>query len=134
LTDDDLLVRLAAVHREQSGFDERMALAADFPAREPQRTFLYEQIAALNPGITQTFLAALISLRYPADVERLRMPICFIAGGRDRLFPLDLIRSVRAKLPDAQLQIVPEAGHSAYFECPQEFNGLLMHFLQRYHL
>ena len=96
---------------------------------EPVRTFLYEQIAGLNPAPTPEFLMALIALRYTVELGQLRVPVCFIAGGRDRLFPLDVVRQAHAKLPGAEMVVVPDAGHSAYFECPQEFNRALATFL-----
>ena len=129
LTDDGVLAQLIARHDPSRPFDGRLALAADFPGREPVRTFLYEQIAALNLPLAPEFLRALITLRYAAPAVPLPMPVCFIAGGRDQLFPLDLVRQAHAKLLGAQLVVAPDAGHSVYFECPQEFNSALAAFL-----
>ena len=125
LTDDAILARLAELHGPGRPFDSRQALAPDFPVRDPVRTFLYEEIAALNPPLAPAFLGALIRLRYPAARDGLGMPVTFIAGGRDQLFPPDVIRMAHARLPGAALVVVPEAGHSAYFECPEEFNRAL---------
>jgi 3-oxoadipate enol-lactonase len=125
LTDAAILARLAAIHGRGRPFDGRRALAPDFPMRDPARTFLYEEIAASNPPLAPAFLGALIALRYPAARERLRMPTTFIAGGRDQLFPPDVVSMAHARLPGAALVVVPEAGHSAYFECPEEFNRAL---------
>jgi 3-oxoadipate enol-lactonase len=109
--------------------DGRAALAADFPDREPVRTFLFEQIAQMNPPLTPRFLRALVQLRYALPGGRLPMPVSFIAGAKDRLFPIDLIRLVHGRVADAELVVVPEAGHSVYFECPAEFNRALDAFL-----
>jgi pimeloyl-ACP methyl ester carboxylesterase len=57
------------------------------------------------------------------------MPVLFLAGGCDQLFPPDVIGLARARLPGAALVVVPGAGHSAYFECPDEFNRVLAAFL-----
>jgi 3-oxoadipate enol-lactonase len=130
LTDDDMIAQLISRHSGQQGFDPHRALAPDFPAREPVRTFLYDEIASLNPPVTQEFLAALISLRYSGDVARLSMPLCFIAGDCDQLFPLDLVRAAHAKVPHAELHVVTGAGHSIYFEAPDVFNRLLDAFLR----
>jgi 3-oxoadipate enol-lactonase len=119
-----MLVRQIELGASQP-IDGRAALAADFPARDPVRTFLFEQIAALNPPLTAEVLRALVALRYRVEPAALRVPVCFIAGERDRLFPLDLVRQAHAKLPGAELIVVPEAGHSVYFERPREFNRTL---------
>ena len=129
LTDDGMLAELLAMVQRPGPLDGRLALAADYPAREPVKAYLFEQIAALNPPLTPGVLGALLKLRYAADESRLRMPIAFIAGLADQLFPPDMIRRAHAKLPRAQLTMVPVAGHSVYFECPDAFNDALAAFL-----
>ncbi len=133
LTDDGMLAQLFARHDPSRPFDAHAALAADFPQREPLRTFLYEQIAGHNPPPSPEFLRALVTLRYEWTAERLRMPVCFIAGARDQLFPLDLVRQAHAKVAGAQLAVVADAGHSVYFECPDEFNRAVAAFLGEQH-
>jgi len=128
LTDDAILARLIALHDPRQPFDGRRALAADYPQREPLRTFLYESIAGLNPPLAPEFLGALIALRY-APPPSLRAPVCFIAGGRDQLFPPELVRMAHAKIAGAALTMVPDAGHSVYFETPDAFNHTLAKFL-----
>ncbi|MGH7893425.1 MAG: alpha/beta fold hydrolase [Candidatus Binatia bacterium] len=127
LTDAAITTRLLAVIDQGATqpIDGRAALAADFPEREPVRTFLFEQIAALNPPLTPAFLRALVTLRYTPPPSGPAFPVCFIAGERDRLFPLDLIRHAHAQVSGAALVVVPEAGHSVYFERPREFNHAL---------
>jgi 3-oxoadipate enol-lactonase len=110
--------------------DGSLALAADFPAREPARTFLFEHIAGMNPPLGAPFLRALIELRF-TPTATLPFPVAFVAGDRDRLFPLPLIRLAHARMPAAQLTIVPGAGHSVYFEEPTAFNAALDTLLAR---
>jgi len=129
LVDDTMLAELVASHDPSRPFDERLALAPDFPARDPARTFLYQQIAALNPTPTPAFIQSLVALRYESGLERLRMPIRFIAGERDRLFPARLIGQAQRKLPGSDLVTVEGCGHSVYFECPEEFNRAVLDFL-----
>jgi pimeloyl-ACP methyl ester carboxylesterase len=105
--------------------DGRAALAADYPAREPVRTFLFEEIAGLNPPLEGAFLRMLIALRLTVPPEPLPFPLTFVAGDLDRLFPLPLIRQAHACVPGAGLTIVSGAGHSVYFERPAEFNATL---------
>jgi len=131
LTDaDSTAMLLAAIERSADGpLDAHVALAADFPARDPIRTFLFEEIAALNPPLTAAFLRTLIELRYTEVAAMLRVPVCVIAGARDRLFPLELMRQAHARLPRAELVVVADAGHSVYFERPDAFNDALAAFL-----
>jgi 3-oxoadipate enol-lactonase len=105
--------------------DGRAALAADYPEREPVGTFLFEEIAGLNPPLEPAFLRLLVNLRVEVRPTPLPFPLTFVAGDVDRLFPLPLIRQAHARVPDARLTIVPGAGHSVYFERPAEFNAAL---------
>lgn len=131
LIDDDVRARLLSTIAPSGSapLDARAALAADFPEREPVRTFLFEEIAGANPPLTPEFLRALINLAYSSGPTDLPMPVCFIAGEQDRLFPLPLIQRAHARLPRASLVTVPVAGHSVYFECPDAFNRALADFL-----
>jgi 3-oxoadipate enol-lactonase len=129
LTDGGTRRRLAELHPPGRGMNALLALAPDFPRRDPARSFLFERIAALNPPLDPAFVGALIALRHEVPDGRLTMPIIFIAGERDQLFPPDMIRRARARLPGADLVIVPEAGHSVYFERPEELNVTLAAFL-----
>jgi 3-oxoadipate enol-lactonase len=131
LTDDATVAGLLAAVAESTAtaLDGHVALAADFPVREPVRTFLFDQIAGLNPPLTADFLRALIRLRYTGAPHASSVSTCFIAGAEDRLFPLALIRQAHARVPGAALVVVPEAGHSVYFERPDAFNAALATFL-----
>ena len=58
-------------------------------------------------------------------------PMLFLSGSRDRLAPLDLLRSVVARLPGALLEVIEGGNHS--FEVPrrsgktpEEIRGLLV--------
>jgi 3-oxoadipate enol-lactonase len=131
LSDDAMLAALAAQRSASPTFESRLALAPDFPARQPALTFLYEAIAALNPPPTPAFIGALVRLRYTAGVHTLTMPVSFLAGEQDQLFPPAVIRAAHAKLPAAELHFVPTAGHSVYFERADVFNAQLAAFLRR---
>jgi 3-oxoadipate enol-lactonase len=125
LSDDAMLAELARIHAPGRPFDPHLALAPDYPARAPAGTFLYDAIAGLNPPPPPTFLAALVGLRYSDRAHALTMPVHFIAGERDQLFPPALVRRAHAMVPGATLEFVPDAGHSVYFEAPDTFNALL---------
>ncbi len=131
LSDDTTLTALARLHDPSKPFDGHLALAADYPARQPELTFLYDAIAALNPPPTPQFIGALVRLQYTDDAASLRVPTTFIAGDRDQLFPPALIQRAHAMVPTAALHFVPGAGHSVYFESPNEFNALLAPCLVR---
>lgn len=131
LTDDGILAELAALHAGAKGFDPLKALAPEYLRLEPERTFLYEQISALNPPPTASTLASLLGIRHSERAGEIRCPVTIVAGAVDQLFPLDLVRRAHAKLPSAELVVVPDAGHSVYFERPFTLNRALSELLAR---
>ena len=108
-----------------------MVLGPDFPAREPAKTFLFEQLNALNPPET---LAALLprigSIRVAdADLAKLEVPTLVLGGTDDAFFSPDGLREVAGKMPRARFVEIPGAGHSTYFEMPDLFNDTVGNFL-----
>lgn len=129
-----------AIESHSAGLPQRMAargflgmaLAPDFPQRDPRRAFLYEQIAALNPPTTlPTLLPKLGAMRVaPERLAALAMPALLLVGTEDAFFSIEGLREVAALLPRARLHVFPGVGHSVYFEEPDAFNGMVDAFLK----
>jgi pimeloyl-ACP methyl ester carboxylesterase len=66
-----------------------------------------------------------------AELNTFRVPTLLIAGGEDVVFPPFLASAIAATLPCGEAQLIPEAGHSPYFEQAATFNGLVETFLAR---
>lgn len=56
-------------------------------------------------------------------------PVLLVWGDKDQTVPLEVGRTVRERLAHAQLVIIPDAAHTAYFERPDVFNDALIQFL-----
>lgn len=125
LADDAMRAELAARHRAAGPPRPTLALADDFVAREPVHTWLFERVAGLNPPIDTAFLAALLQLQVEPPAEPPPFPVHVLAGERDALFPLDLVRRAGARLPGAGLTVVAGAGHCVYWEKPASYNAVL---------
>jgi 3-oxoadipate enol-lactonase len=118
--------RLAA----SEGIRGRPALAPDFPEREPALAHLYDQIAALNPGLPPAGLATLAQARVErADLASYRVPTLLVSGEDDQLFPPDALKEAAAEIPGCTLVAFPGAGHSPYFEAAPRFNRLVADFI-----
>jgi pimeloyl-ACP methyl ester carboxylesterase len=65
----------------------------------------------------------------PIDLSRLTMPTLLLWGERDGIVKLPRAEQLRAALPQAQLEIVPGAGHMVLEERPDESNRLVLAFL-----
>jgi pimeloyl-ACP methyl ester carboxylesterase len=59
------------------------------------------------------------------------VPTLLIAGGEDVVFPSFLASAIAAGLPCSETHLIPQAGHSPYFEEAATFNRLVEAFMAR---
>jgi 3-oxoadipate enol-lactonase len=104
--------------------------APDFAQREPALHFLYQEINRLNRP-TDKLLGSLFGLRFRADplIEH-RIPTLLVWGDQDLLIPPNTMELMSRRIPHARTALVRGGGHSVYFEKSDEFNAILMEFLQ----
>jgi pimeloyl-ACP methyl ester carboxylesterase len=67
-----------------------------------------------------------------ATLKRLPLPTLLITGDADLYSPPAVIRMVAAQIPNSEVVIVREAGHSSYWEQPEAFNCAVLDFLARH--
>lgn len=65
------------------------------------------------------------------DLEPIRSPVLVVAGARDAAVPLSSVRNVYERLPNAEMVILPRAGHLVQEDEPERFNNLVLDFLSR---
>lgn len=122
-------------HLEGEGVQGQLALAPDFPAREPALAFLYDQINGLNTGVELAFLGALFDAAArvaPEDLAGFAVPTLLLAGEEDQLFPPEVLEAVARRIPGAALRRFPGAGHSVYFEDAPAFNRAVSDFVSKH--
>lgn len=74
--------------------------------------------------------ALLATYNVRAELERIAAPTLVIAGADDFLTPADLCSSVLSKgIPQAQLSVIPAAGHFPFLESPVAFDAELRAWL-----
>ena len=64
-------------------------------------------------------------------MEKLRTPVLLLTGEADLYAPPPLQRLIAEHLPNRELVTLPEVGHAAYWESPEEFNRIVLEFLRR---
>ena len=108
------------------------ALSSEFVARDPARAFLYQQLNTFHTPPMAEIVTAIMSTRLAhAELDELGIPILVITGSSDDLFPAPLIAGMAAGLANATFVEIPQAGHSPYFERPDEYNDALLRFLEK---
>jgi 3-oxoadipate enol-lactonase len=108
----------------QRGESHHPALAATTAA---DLQTLYSMIARMNrppqiaPGAPDTL----------ARRDRLSLPeqVLFIAGEQDMFCPPEVLHGVVEGVPKARLELLPNIGHSPYFEVASDFNAIVQAFL-----
>ncbi len=113
----------AGVHPANEGLDQRnLALAV-----------LYQQLASFGSAPDMTEMAGhLMATTWDLDaVAALPMPVLFVVGEWDQLFPPPVIEAAAALVPGAEYTVVPGAAHSPYFEQADAWNERVGGFWHR---
>ena len=67
-----------------------------------------------------------------ALTENIKVPTLLITGGADLYAPPPILRMFAARIKGSQAVIVPEAGHSTYWEQPEVFNRAVLDFIRKH--
>jgi 3-oxoadipate enol-lactonase len=59
----------------------------------------------------------------------IRKPVLVVAGEEDRTFPVAETRAMAEAIPGSQFRVLPEVGHLAALEAPQQVNAAIDKFL-----
>jgi pimeloyl-ACP methyl ester carboxylesterase len=74
----------------------------------------------------------LANLVTPAKLETLKAPSLLITGAADLVTPPSIMRMIARHIPDNEVVIVAESGHSPYWEQPEHFNRTVIDFIRRH--
>jgi len=140
---------------------EAMAVLADFEhmkkltraevVRETIPFLVGQEFIDKNPGLIQEMMAKMMEHLAPLhgairqahaiwahDIyERLpeiRVPTLIIAGGADRLIPVENSRILASRIPGAKLVILKNMGHGFIIEAADEANRAVLDFLRRHRI
>ncbi len=102
-----------------------------FQETQPALTRLYLEIASFNDTNRRNLRGRALAAPSSEDLARLTMPVLFINGSEDVLNAPDVAEMVCQLVPGAEIALIQDAGHSAYFEKPEAFNHVLLSFLCR---
>jgi pimeloyl-ACP methyl ester carboxylesterase len=65
-------------------------------------------------------------------LETIKTPTLLLTGGSDLYAPPPITRLLAGRIKGAEVVIVPEAGHSTYWEQPEVFNRAVLEFLRKH--
>jgi pimeloyl-ACP methyl ester carboxylesterase len=64
-----------------------------------------------------------------SDLRVIKKPILIIWGGQDQQIPLKYAQRLKREIPNAQLEIVPDAGHMILFDAPGAVETAIINFV-----
>ena len=110
------------------------AMGTGAARRSPALHLLYSSIDTMAGSLDKEKVRA--GLRRTAgrnvtELKDFRVPTLLVAGGEDVVFPPFLAGAIARALPCAEAHLMPQAGHSPYFEDAATFNRLVEAFLAR---
>lgn len=132
---DDEYVAMQKRLRPSAQFDalpaEVKELGPSYRASDPQgvKHWLELEREARQKG-TASLPKTANRITYEA-LGKLAMPVLLLTGDADLYMPPSVLRLLASKIPGAKSHVIPEAGHSAYWEQPQAFNQAVLDFLNR---
>jgi 3-oxoadipate enol-lactonase len=133
---DTWFAKAEAVNKEGLAKGIHPAIGAKGAARAPALHLLYRSIDEMAGTLEKEKLRAGLrrtATRRLADLAAFPIPTLLIAGADDTVFPPFLSAAIASKLPHGEAQMLPDAGHSPYFDHAATFNALVEAFLARQH-
>jgi pimeloyl-ACP methyl ester carboxylesterase len=121
--------------------------APQFNALPPDFRELSPSYRAVNPGGTERWKELERTNRSPgppppaqtmkshmtfSTLERIKLPTLLLTGDADLYAPPAVLRLFAARITGSESVVVPEAGHSAYWEQPEIFNRTVLAFIRKY--
>jgi pimeloyl-ACP methyl ester carboxylesterase len=64
-----------------------------------------------------------------ARLKEIKLPTLLISGAADMSTPPSISRMIAAEIPNSRLALIPESGHSTYWEQPEIFNHAVLEFI-----
>jgi 3-oxoadipate enol-lactonase len=110
----------------------KKSVSPSMKERAAAMEFLYRSIGRGNPPRPKDFLAPLVGYR-GSSAQRLAdsgMKILFLVGDHDAVTPPEIIEGCHRAVPGSQFALIENSGHSTYFEQPEQFNKVVLRFLQ----
>ncbi len=122
----DVLDRFAEGVIDDSAATIRRFVALQFLGTKVERRRVRDLQDAVTgqsfaPGVLGRGLGYLRDVDLRGEFASLPVPLSVVLGGKDRLVPSSVAQSLRSLNPNAEICLMPEAGHAPFISHPEEF-------------
>jgi 3-oxoadipate enol-lactonase len=97
--------------------------------RDIAHAFLYQALGSFHSPPLDRLGEVLEFAINHSDFDELNVPVLFVAGEYDQIFPASMLLDSANRVRGARFVQIPNAGHSPYFEQPAAWNDALLEFL-----
>lgn len=112
---------------------ELRELGPSFRATNPEGTRRWIELQRISrPDVPPATPQATRNQLTISQLQAIRVPMLFITGDADLSAPPPLVRFFAGKIKNSESLIVPEAGHSTYWEQPEIFNRTILEFIRKH--
>ncbi|MBW3633570.1 MAG: alpha/beta hydrolase [Chloroflexi bacterium] len=91
---------------------------------------LVRDLVRSHPRSFVTATVDALQTDWALHLTRITAPTLVVWGERDAITPLALGRGIAETITDAQLIVLPNAGHNPMWECAEAFNAEVLRFLR----
>ena len=98
--------------------------------RDPAQAFLYQALGSFHDPPMHKIMTTIEWQIDHETINNLDVPVMFIAGEHDSLFPPALLADSCGQLVGSRYVEISDAGHSPYFEQPEAWNAAALDFLR----
>src|SRR5882672_2506410 len=124
-------LEMSARLRPSPQFDKLPAdfreLGPSYRAGNAQGTQRWNELAHGKPRIAYTVKNRITW----AALETIKLPTLLLTGDADLYMPPSVLRLFAQRFPRCESAVIPECGHSAYWEQPEMFNRAVLDFLKK---
>ena len=99
------------------------------PEQEALRERLYSQIVQSNPQGYRSMMQSFARFDVTVELSTINVPTLVVTGEKDSIVPPKIQHELARKIPSAQLEVIPNAGHAVFGENPDKFNQIVCEFL-----
>ena len=93
---------------------------------------LFQHVASLEPRVISDVVSSYVMHTAEDVLPQISVPTLIIASDRDRLTPARLSEHMRARIPGAELVVLPKSTHVAQLEYPERTHRLVERFLRKH--
>ena len=106
------------------------ALGAQTHQTQPALVGLFRQgLLANDPRAYAASCRALVEADISPRLGRIQCPTLIVLGSQEQVAPLPAARALKAGVPHARLEVIPNAGHLPFLEQPAAFNAAILEFV-----